>query len=468
MKQELLEYGVVKDALALLEAWIEAQMAYGGHPGVSLGVVIDQELVWAQGYGWADVVGQKPATPQTIYRIASITKLFTSTALVMLRDAGRLQLDDPVEKHLPWFEVQSEFADAPPITVRHLITHTSGLPREAVMPYWATADFPDTAVMKAGLSEQSAIFAPETEFKYSNLALSLAGEVVAAVAGMAYEDYVKQNILEPLGMRETWVHTIGADHPQLAVGYGRRLPDGSREISPHTDSQGLTPAFNMATSVEDLARFAMLHFRTDPNGEYEPASQLLHPYSLREMQRVHWMNGNWRWGAGLGFHIDRSDGETYIGHGGAVLGFRTQLTLRPKDRVAVIALTNSDDGNPLQYVRKLWRWLVPALLKAKAGKLSGDVETFEGKPYVGKYRSAWGDVVVLVQKGQLMMMAPNLADPTASFVWLTPAGKHTFRMKTDNNFGRNGELVRFEVDEETREVVRVVYGGHFIEPVDAW
>jgi D-alanyl-D-alanine carboxypeptidase len=109
----------VTAAISILAAWIENQRAYSSLPGVSIGIVHDQTLVWAQGFGWADLERRVPATADTLYRIASITKTFTATAIVQLRDAGRLQLDDPLTRHLPWFAIASRHAEAPPITIRH-------------------------------------------------------------------------------------------------------------------------------------------------------------------------------------------------------------------------------------------------------------------------------------------------------------------------------------------------------------
>src|SRR5690606_33106422 len=137
-----LQKASLPERLALLSAWIEAQMAYAEQPGLSIGIVHDQELVWARGFGWADVERQEPAGPHTLYRIASITKLFTATALLQLRDAGRLQLDDPLQKYLPWFTLRDNGQPSHPITIRHLITPTSGLPREAAFPYWTDSHFP--------------------------------------------------------------------------------------------------------------------------------------------------------------------------------------------------------------------------------------------------------------------------------------------------------------------------------------
>src|SRR5947209_14572221 len=132
----------VASGIALLEAWIESQMAYRGVPGLALGIVSDQALVWARGFGRADRATKRPAAPETIYRIASISKLFTSVAIMQLRDAGKLGLDDPLERHLPGFDLRGRAAGAPPVTLRHILTHTAGLPREAPYPYWTDFDFP--------------------------------------------------------------------------------------------------------------------------------------------------------------------------------------------------------------------------------------------------------------------------------------------------------------------------------------
>src|SRR5690606_14367216 len=229
--------------------------------GLSIGIVQDQELVWARGFGCSDVERQEPADLHTLYRIASITKLFTATALLQLRDAGRLQLDDPLQKYLPWFTLRENGQPSHPITIRHLITHTSGLPREAAFPYWTDSHFPTAGEIQERLPSQEAIFPPETKLKYSNLALALAGEVVTAVSGIPYADYVQAHILDPLGMNQALIASPETERPDVATGYSRRLPYRGRERSPHTDAQGLVSAFNMSSSVQDLARFMMLQFR---------------------------------------------------------------------------------------------------------------------------------------------------------------------------------------------------------------
>ena len=275
----------IASGIRVFTSWAESQMAYSGQPGISVAVVKDQEVVWSRGFGYADIEVEKEASPETIYKIASITKLFTSTAIMQLRDKGKLRIHDPITDHLDWFEIGEQ--KGKPITIENLITHTSGLPREAAGPYWTTVKFPSKEEIIQNLPNQEHPLNPWRKWKYSNLALSLAGYIVEEASGVPYEDYVETNVFKPLGMNDTFIKDVPRDHPRLAKGYGRRMPDGSREISEYTSSRGINPAANMATTVLDLAKFAMLQFRLD---EEDP---VLTGETLREMHRVRWLAPSW-------------------------------------------------------------------------------------------------------------------------------------------------------------------------------
>ena len=195
----------IQGDLKLLETWINAQQEYRNIPGINIGLVYDQELIYSKSFGYSDLESKTLLTEQDPFRMASITKTFTATALMQLRDAGKLRLDDPVKLYLPWFKLSERFPDQPPITIRHLLTHTAGLPREADFPYWTDHKFPTMNQIKATLSTQETIYPPSTQIKYSNLGMSLAGEIVLAVSGMSYEEYVRTHVLEPLGMDQSSV-----------------------------------------------------------------------------------------------------------------------------------------------------------------------------------------------------------------------------------------------------------------------
>jgi CubicO group peptidase (beta-lactamase class C family) len=428
-------------------------MVYSGQPGLSVAVVKDQNVIWSTGYGYADKEKEVKATPETIYRIASITKLFTSTAVMQLRDQGKLNLHDTITEYLPWFSINKQ--KGRPITIENLITHTSGLPREAAGPYWTKVKFPPKKEVIENLPSQEHPLEPWRKWKYSNLALSLAGYIIEEASGVPYEKYIEDNILKPLEMNNTYVATIPEDHPMLAKGYGRRLPDGTREISKFTDCKGINPAANMATTVLDLAKFAMLQFR---DHEEDP---VLTGETLREMHRVHWLDPDWKLGWGLGFNIQRINGKTYIGHGGSVPGYRTNLRINLEDKIAVIVFTNSGDGEPVKYVEKAHQWIAPTLVEKPEKKEVKDLNK-----YTGKFRSRWGDTEVLVYNGELIMIAPQLPDPLEEYTTLKHVEGDKFQMISPG-YGSHNEYAVFEFDEKGK-IKQLKTGENYTEPVDDW
>jgi D-alanyl-D-alanine carboxypeptidase len=448
----------VRSAIDLLEAWIEGQRVARELPGVSMGIVHDQALVWSGGFGWADVERREPATVDTLYRIGSITKLFTATALLILRDAGKLNLDDPLTAHLPWFQMKAATAEPGTIMIRHLLTHTAGLPREGAFPYFTDSRFPSIEEIRARLPTQERPLPTETRWKYSNLGATLAGEVVAAAAGEPYADFVRHRILEPLGMSATLVASPRPDHPRLAVGYARRRLGSGH--APFNDLRGLTAAGNMTTSVADLARFAMLQLRGGAAG----GAQILSGRSLAEMHRVHWLEPEWQAGWGLGFRILRNRGKTLVGHGGSVRGFRSNLQICPADKVAVVAFVNSDDAEPWLYVDKALEWVGTAI--ASATRAAPPTADPAWQRYVGRYRNAWRDVQIIVRGGELVAIVPDAPDPLLAPSTLTPVAEHTFRVETTDGYGVPGELVVFELDAAGR-VTRARFGENYSERIEA-
>ena len=457
----LAEHPDVRAAIDVLEAWLEGRRMQLELPGAAMGIVHDQTLLWARGFGWADVDRRLPATPGTLYRIGSITKLFTATAILILRDAGKLGLDDPLTLHLPWFAMTSASSDAGAVTIRHLLTHTSGLPREAGFPYWTDYRFPTIDDIRARLPAQERPLPVESRWKYSNLGATLAGEVVAAVSGEPYPEFVRRHVLEPLQMSATHVATPPPDDPRLAQGYARRLPGRPRARAPFTDLRGLTAAGNMATSVTDLARFAMLQLR----GGVAGGAQVLSGRTLAEMHRVHWLEPEWQAGWGLGFRVLRVRGKTFVGHGGSVRGFRSELRISPAEKLAAIAFINADDGEVDLCVDKALELVGAAV--AEATRAAAPVADPAWQRYLGRYRNAWGDLQIVVRGGRLTVIGPTMPDPLLVTSTLTPVGAHAFRVETANGYGIPGELARFELDGACR-VTGIRLGENYSERVESW
>ena len=452
----------VAEALHLLDIWMDAAQAYGGIPGASLAVVHDQELVWARGFGFAHVEREEPATPSTMYSICSISKLFTAVGVLQLRDQGQVDLDDPVAKHLEWFRIQDEFAEAGPVTVEGLLTHTSGLPREAKAPYWTGPDysFPTHDEIVARLPTQSMLYPPHTYYQYSNLGLTLAGEIVAAASGQTYDDYIRANILDPLEMTSTFTdHQDRFRGNRLASAYTARGRDGRRHPVPDYRVRGVSPAAGFISTVEDLARFAAWQFRV-----LDGDDALLDRNTLREMHRVHWLEPDGETTYGLGFSVWKSDGDTFVGHGGSCPGYRSHLLLRPQDRVATAFAANGQGVDARRFAQTAYDIVAPALLQAarkrdgaspaggaSAGAESGAQAAAGGttpeqealRRFTGTYeRSFGGEFAVLLRDGELHVLSLPTSDPLEALTRLRHIEGATFRRVRDH--GALGEEFVFE------------------------
>ena len=332
-----------------------------------VGVVADQELVWARGFGFADIDENRPMALDTRFRMASHSKLFTATSIMQFREQGKVQLDAPVSDYLPWFQVHSAQSDDPPVTVEQLLTHSLGLPREAGA-HWSDWQFPSREELRSLLPERQAAFSPEVRWKYSNLAYSLAGMIVEAVSGKPWAEYVDTNIFVPLGMTAS---SVDRDVTGMATGYGRRMPDGSREVISFVDARGMAAATGLTSTVEDMAKFVSAQFRKGPRG----GEQILGTASLREMHRVRMLENNWTRGQGIGFAVNRVEEKVYVGHGGGYPGYATQTVIQLDSRVGVVVLTNTNDSNPDQIARQLMSTVGDAV--AEATKVEASVVAWD-------------------------------------------------------------------------------------------
>jgi CubicO group peptidase (beta-lactamase class C family) len=209
--------------LRIAEHWVRTKLAQENVPGASMAIVHDQRLVWARGFGLADLKSKTPATPQTRYGICSISKIFTSMAAMRERDAGRLDLDRPLSAYLGGYSLPPMEAGEGEITPRAIMTHSSGLPREADFRYWSDQKFPALDELKARLGQQKRLFQPFERHQYSNLGMSLLGEAVAGLSGRSYGEYIVANFLRPLGMARTTADIpIELRGKELAVPYRPR------------------------------------------------------------------------------------------------------------------------------------------------------------------------------------------------------------------------------------------------------
>jgi CubicO group peptidase (beta-lactamase class C family) len=330
------------EALRVVDAWLDSLQAYRHIPAISGGVIVGDNLVWSRGYGTLDADHKIPAGSDTIYSVCSISKLFTSISLMQQYEAGKVRLDDPITTYLPWAKLKDAGEDSLPITLRGILSHSAGLPRESDFPYWSGPDFPFPTrdQIRASIANQFPLSPSGRYFEYSNLGLTLVGETVEAVFGETYAQYAKTHVLDPIGLHDTRTSMpMDLYGTRLAVAYGALKRDGSRDLLKPFNAQGITPAAGYTSTVQDLAKFASWQFRLLRTGKPD----VLKASTLREMQRVQFMDPNWKTTWGLGFSIQRNDNHTYVGHAGDCPGYHSVLMLRPEDELGVVLMDNAAD-----------------------------------------------------------------------------------------------------------------------------
>jgi D-alanyl-D-alanine carboxypeptidase len=424
----------VLGAERLFSAWMEGQIAYRGLPGIVVGVVSDQQLVWAKGFGYADVKAKIPMTPETKFRMASHSKLFAAIAIMQLREEGKLRLDDPVEKYLSWFKAAPAGDDDGQVTIEQLLSHSSGLQREAG-DHWVSYEFPTADQLKRQYADRKAAFAPSVRWKYSNLAYAVAGMVTEQVAAQPWATYVERNIFQPLGMTSS---SVDKNVSGLAVPYARRMPDGTREVLPFVDARGMAAATGITSNVNDMAKFVSANFRTGARG----GAQIVSAGSWREMHRVRSVEENWLSGSGLGYDMSRINNRTWTGHGGGYPGNTTQTFLQLDDKVGIIVLTNTNDSNPGDIARQLIATVGAAVAKATAKKPTTVAWDNAWARFAGLYRGRGGDSQVVLLNQKLVIITPN-GTSVDNPVELLPLGGGQFRFTAPTGGGVVGEVVRF-------------------------
>lgn len=433
--------------IGLLDKWISLQLHEKHLPGVAAGIVHKGELIWGSGYGFADIDQKKPITLDTRFRIASITKTFTALAILQLRDSGKLRLDDAVSEYLPWFTLRYE--GAPAITLRHLLAHTSGLPRDASVPHWTDDAFQPWDEVVTTTQQRKPVNPPLAEFGYSNLGYSILGAVVEVVSGQPWADYIQQHILDPLKMTNTIVAPTQPDDV-LAFGYYRPDEQHIRKAAPFVDTKGFSPSASMASSVNDLTKYARFHLSTED-------TPILSKHSLREMHQIEWLNKDWQGGYGLGTFIQRIGEWTISGHSGGYKGYITQFMMCREHNTGVIVLTNSLDSIAYEVVENTYKLVLPEILKITKPKPT-DAKP-EWQQFTGSYVGDWGEVVVMVRGAQLQMAYPRFV--TMPPTNLEPTDKpNEFILKEPGN---PWEIARFETDADGK-VTRLWTRNEYVLP----
>jgi len=319
-------------------------------PGYAYGIVLDGKLVYAGSGGYTDLDKKIPATTKSMFRIASMSKSFTSMAILKLRDEGKLKLDDPVYLYIPEMKGQKLSKDAPEITIRNLMTHSAGFPEDNP---WGDRQLADTdadliALIKKGISFSNA---PGLAYEYSNLGFAMQGYIIKKVTGMSYSAYIEKNIWKPLGMNQAQWEYTKAPANELAHGY-RWINNSWREETLLHD--GIYGAMGgMITSIESFSKYVALHQSAWPvrnDAEAGPVKRS----SIREMHqpwRFASLNANYKYPSGRACPLAAAyaygirwtkdcEGRETVGHTGGLPGFGSNWVIAPEYGLGVIYFAN--------------------------------------------------------------------------------------------------------------------------------
>jgi CubicO group peptidase (beta-lactamase class C family)/D-alanyl-D-alanine dipeptidase len=322
--------------VALLRQSIQREMSDKQLPAVAIALVDDQRIVWSEGFGYQDAKHTTPASADTVFRVGSVSKLFTDIGVMQLVEAGKLDLDLPVETYLSNFKPNNPFGQ--PITLRELMSHRSGLVREPPVGNYFDATSPSLQKTVESLNQMTLVYAAGSKTKYSNAGLATVGYVLQTVSGEPYADYLQHAVLQPLGM----THSAFEQKPELMAHLASATMwsyDGLNFSAP-TFQLGEGPAGCMYSTVGDLGRFLSVLFAGGRSG----TTQVIHTRALNEMWKPQFSSSAPR-NFGLGFQLGSLDGHRTISHSGAIYGFATQLTGLPDQKLGVVVITTVDSAN---------------------------------------------------------------------------------------------------------------------------
>ena len=428
-------------------------------PGIALGIVRDGGLAWFGGYGRVDLDRSEPPNADSLARVASVTKTFTATAIVQLRDAGKLALDDSLVQHIPEFsQVQVRAGNLEGVTLRRMLTHRAGLATESPIDGWGALRFPTRDEVLAALPDTEVVIPQDSAWKYSNLAYGLLGEVIRRVSDQSYEAYLQAHLFDPLSMPSAIFDLNDHSRVRLMTGYDPTPYRDRPTPAAYAHLDGIAAAGQLQVSGADLAKWVAFQLEGD--------MRILADTSRAEMHRPQFLEADWSSGQCLGWRATRVGDRVYHEHGGGIHGFSTQVLFNMPSRTGAILFINMwPPHGGLDLARAVLELI---LADEPADSCAVDFSPVPEAylPLLGTYYAApgiWVDVVwragaLRLARSQgkgYLLHAPAELEPTDD--------KHVFRIRG----GRGaGERAIFTVG-STDQVLRYTLGGFEFRKLDA-
>jgi CubicO group peptidase (beta-lactamase class C family) len=442
------------DGVDYADRWLSYRQQLRDLPGLVAAICLDGQMLLHKGYGLADLEQQTPMTPERIFRVASHSKTFTATAIMRLLEQGKLRLDDPLGSHLAWLR------DVPPIakaTIRQVLNHAAGIVRDgSTADYWQLdGDFPRLEQLERLTLTGGAILPPNDAFKYSNIGYGLLGLVIEAVSGLDYNRYVRQEIVQRLGLPDTGPDLEPGVRERLVTGYSARRPGFPRRPLSRVETHALSPATGFYSTAADLCRYAGAHCFGNPT--------LLTDASKREMQHPSWSVDQTEDQYGLGLLVQQIGERRMVGHGGSFPGESTHTLVDPVERLVVVVLVNTNGPDRLAgaLATTVVKILDAAVQRARtAGDAAWPLERF-----TGRFMNLWGVIDVAAFGPSLVALNPEDDDPVTQRTELRVVDANTLAIGATSGYGAPGEVIRYVRDGSGR-TTRIVRAGISATPVE--
>lgn len=436
----------LKASVGYIDQWLEFNFANSRVTGMSVAILHKDKIVYSRAFGFANLENQEELTTKHIFRIASHSKTFTSTAIMRLNEQGKLEVDDPVSKYLLWFKSTQDPRLAK-ITVRQLLGHQAGISRDGdSADFWQLMyDYPDENGLKEYIHAAKLVYAPNKQFKYSNLGFSYLGLLIEAVSGKTYHQYVTDNIIKPLGLKSTGPDIGTKLPPLIATGYGLELFGRKRQQYGHPNTRAMAAATGFYATPEDACKYFAGHFIGD--------TRLVTDASKRQMQNATGKPFGTKERYGLGMVHYPKKGWKLHGHSGGFPGFLTNTQFDTERQLAVAVFTNNWGGEPKGTTRSIID-IIDVFQQETPNRSSiKDLSRFAGRFYV-----QWGPTDIIVIGGKILALSPRHKGDINSAQVLSVVDDKTLKIEEAGGYESPGELIRYHFD-KSGKVTHIINGG---------
>ncbi|QGN32011.1 serine hydrolase [Microlunatus sp. Gsoil 973] len=433
------DVAIARQTAPYLASWIAFQRGMLRTPGVQLAIRVGDELILSEAFGLADEPAGEPLRTDHLFRIASHSKTFTATSIMQLVEQSRLRLDDPIGHWVPEI-AGSRIAG---VTVRELLGHQGGVIRDGLdTDFWQLmVPFPDRDELIKLCNAHGKVYEANEHFKYTNVGFSLLGMAIEAASGRSYHDYVREHIIQPLGLGNTGPEYRPERSSDYAAGHTGLL-DGAepREAIGHIDTRGMAAATGFYSTADDLTRYGAAHFFGN--------EVLLSDAGKRLIQRLESTvisNSSEQGRYGLGMDLATIGSREWVGHSGGYPGHITRTFIDPNGRAVVSVLTNCIGGPATPLAEGVIKLLDLAHDLARSTDRVGPApDGIDLNSFTGRFASLMGPLDIALLGGRLIGLSPAAGDPTGGG-WdeLQVIDENTLQLLPDAGFGPVGERVEF-------------------------